>query len=174
MFSDSPKSTDRHNQPLDAMKAKRGKDNISQLTEQMEENILHDKPKEWRDIGIVNVAVSDLPDPEGIEGSRDFQKLSMEEMELGLNRLQEIQTTIDRGEGHNSEHWAEVDRQKGIDFENGYQNIYEVFYSDQSKIKNIRVNKLGETYQIENGRHRIWLAKRMGFKTLPMRVRLYE
>lgn len=153
----------------------RGKGNIAQLTNQMEvESSIQDQAKEWHDLGLVNVPVSELPDPEGIEGFSDFQKLSMEEMELGLSRLEEMQAVIDSGVGNNSAYWADVDCQKGLSSENGYQSVYEAFYSEQGKIKNIRVNKVDGNYEIENGNHRIWLAKQMGLKTLPVRMKVYE
>lgn len=125
-----------------------------------------DATSEWVDRGILDVPVADLPDPEGIEGSADFQKLSAPEMKAGLDRLEEMKPTIASGKGASSDHWAEHDRQHGLDYAHGYQRVYEAFYGNDA----IRVDKDGDRYDIVNGRHRVWLAKRMDINDLPARV----
>ena len=114
-----------------------------------------------------NVSVNDLPEPEGITGSQDFQKVSEPDMKAGLLRLQEMQSLIDSGgAAANGDYWSKVDADKGLTYEHGYRRIYDTFYGNDA----IRVTKDGDRYDIVNGRHRIWLAKQMGIDTLPMRV----
>lgn len=125
-----------------------------------------DATSEWVDRGILDVPVADLPDPEGIEGSADFHKLSAIEMKAGLDRLEEMKPAIASGKGANSDHWAEHDREHGLDYEHGYQRVYEAFFGNDA----IRLNKDGDRYDIVNGRHRVWLAKRMDINDLPARV----
>ena len=90
----------------------------------------------------------------------------MTEMKAGLEKLQEMLPIVERGEGTSKDYWASFDTQKGLDYEHGYQRIYEAFYGDDA----IRLNHNGNQYDIVNGRHRIWLAKRMGITNLPARV----
>lgn len=123
------------------------------------------KPLEWVDQSIQTVKVADVPDPD-LTGAQDFQKVPIGEMQTGLQRLQEMKPAIDQGIGNSRDYWAEVDKRFGKSYPDGYQKIYEAFYG----LDSIRVTKDGDQYDITNGRHRIWLAKRMGIETLPMRV----
>lgn len=121
---------------------------------------------EWVDRGIQPVSVRDLPEPEGIHDEDDFVKVSVDEMQAGLERLQEMQPAIESGEGASSDYWAQFDRERGLDYAHGYRRIYDAFYGQDA----IRLVKDGDRYDIVNGRHRIWLAKRMGITTLPARL----
>ncbi len=87
-------------------------------------------------------------------------------MKAGLERLEEMKPVIANGEGANSDYWAKHDRQQGLDYEHGYQRVYEAFYGNDA----VRLNKDGDRYDIVNGRHRVWLAKRMDIGALPARV----
>lgn len=123
-------------------------------------------PGDWVDRGIVDVPVADLPEPEGVDDADDFKKVSPEEMQVGLTRLQEMKPVIDSGEGANTDYWREFDRQRGLAYPDGYQKVYESFYGHDA----IRLNKDGDQYDIINGRHRIFMAKQMGIGTVPARV----
>lgn len=125
-----------------------------------------DGSQEWVDRGVLDVPVADLPNPDGIEGSTDFHKLSAPEMKAGLARLEEMKPAIASGKGASSDYWAEHDRQHGLDYAHGYQRVYEAFYGNDA----IRLTNDGKQYDIVNGRHRVWLAKRMDVKDLPARV----
>jgi len=120
----------------------------------------------WVDSGTNYVPIAELPDPQDINGENDFKKVPMTEMKAGLEKLQEMLPIVERGEGTSKDYWASFDTQKGLDYEHGYQRIYEAFYGDDA----IRLNHNGNQYDIVNGRHRIWLAKRMGITNLPARV----
>ncbi len=123
-------------------------------------------PGNRADKGIRFVNVADLPDPSDISGSEDFKKVPESEMRSGLMKLQEMRPLIENGTGASADYWADYDRKQGLDFANGYQRVYEAFYGDDF----IRLNKHGDSYSIDNGRHRIWLAKRMGISQLPMQI----
>jgi len=123
-------------------------------------------PGDWVDRGIQDVPVADLPEPEGIDDASDFEKVSSEEMKVGLTRLQEMKPAIDSGQGANTDFWREFDRQHGLAYPDGYQKVYESFYGQDA----IRLNKDGDQYDIVNGRHRIFMAKQMGIDTVPARV----
>jgi len=120
----------------------------------------------WVDAGIQRIPVHDLPPPEGISGTADFEKISMEEMQAGISRLKEMQPAIESGTGANSDYWAEYDRRYKFAYSNGYQRIYDAFCGMDA----IKLTFDGDKYDIINGRHRIWLAQRMGIDYLPMRV----
>jgi len=122
--------------------------------------------EEWVDKGIVEVPVADLPDPEGITGEDDFQKVTEADMAAGLARLQEMQPAIRDGGGKSTDYWNGYDRAHDFDYEHGYQRIYDAFYGDDA----IRLNCDAGEYEIVNGRHRIWLAKQNGQDSLPARV----
>jgi hypothetical protein len=125
-----------------------------------------DPPGRWIDRGIQNVCVADLPEPDGISGPDDFKKVSQAVMQAGILRLQEMLPMIEGGEGKNSDYWAQIDQQRGLDYENGYQRIYEAFYGNSA----IKLERIGNQYAIINGRHRLWLAKQMGIMSLPVQV----
>jgi hypothetical protein len=87
-------------------------------------------------------------------------------MRLGLDQLEGMKSAIESGEGRSSDYWADMDRKYGLDYENGYQRVYDAFYGQSA----IRLTKDGTEYDIVNGRHRIAVAKEMGIDTLPARV----
>lgn len=120
----------------------------------------------WVDEGVRFVSVADLPEPAGVSGGADFRKISEPEMRAGIEKLQEMRPVIESGLGASSDYWADYDRRRGMEYAGGYQRVYEAFYGDDC----IKVNDDGGSYDIDNGRHRIWLAKRMGVGQLPMRV----
>jgi hypothetical protein len=120
----------------------------------------------WVDRGIQDVPVSALPDPDWVNSRSDFQKIPASEMEAGMKRLQAIQQMEARGLPSNSDAWRAVDQKLGLDYQHGYQSVYEAFYGDTA----IRLEKDGDRYNIINGGHRIWLAKRNGISSLPARV----
>lgn len=123
-------------------------------------------PGDWVDRGIQDVPVANLPEPEGVDDAGDFQKVSPEEMNAGLMRLQEMKPMINSGKGATTDYWREFDRQRGLAYPDGYQKVYESFYGQDA----IRLDKDGDQYDIINGRHRIFVAKQMGIASLPVQV----
>jgi len=122
--------------------------------------------KKWIDNKIQVIDVAKLPEPDGITGPDDFKKISETKMRRGIEQWIEMKPVIESGEGASSDYWANIDNEKGLSFVDGYQQVYEAFYGQDC----IRIDKVGDTYDIINGRHRIWLAKRMGITELPMQI----
>lgn len=122
--------------------------------------------REWIKQGIVDVPVDVLPVPDGISGADDFRKISMEQMTDGLKKLQEMRYSIDAGIGKNAEYWSMRDHNSGLDYQNGYRRVYDAFYGHDA----IRLEYFNAQWNIINGRHRIWLAKQLGIKSLPASV----
>jgi hypothetical protein len=111
--------------------------------------------------------VDDLPGPKGFSGSPSFRKgISEARMRAGIQRWVEMRSVIESGVGASSDYWADFDRAKGFEYENGYQQVYDAFYGADC----IKVNKTGNSYTVDNGEHRIWLAKQMSVDQLPMRI----
>lgn len=159
-FSDSHDATD--DIEVLALEAKENLDAIDVLEE------LPEQPDrdEWVDRGMRDVPVADLPEPQDIQDDNDFHKVSEDEMRAGLERLQEMQAAIESGDGASSDYWATFDEQRDLDYEHGYRRIYDALYGQDA----IRLVRDGDQYDIINGRHRVWLARRMGIETLPARV----
>ena len=124
--------------------------------------------QEWVDREIQIINVNDLPVPEGVDSDEDFKKVPMEDVRAGIQRWQEMRYIIDKGIDNNSDYWAKLDQESGLEYSNGYQKIYDAFYGSDA----IRVEKDGNDFSIINGRHRIWMAKQMGITQLP--VHLFE
>jgi hypothetical protein len=122
---------------------------------------------EWADRGIQLMLVVGLPDPVGIESEADFEARCTDARDA-LHKLQVIQPLVGTGEGASSEYWAAYDREHGLDYARGYQRAYEVFYGSRA----IEVGWDGSQYDIPSGRHRVWMAKQMGIKHLPARLKV--
>jgi DNA repair exonuclease SbcCD ATPase subunit len=125
-----------------------------------------DSTGQWAEQGIQDVELASISEDLAIRGADDFQKVTMAEMRAGLEKLQKMLPDIKSGKGADKEYWRQIDQQQGLDYENGYQRVYESFYGDDA----IRLTKIGDGYDITNGRHRIWVAKKMEIKVLPAKV----
>jgi hypothetical protein len=122
--------------------------------------------EKWKDQNIQMINVKDIPNPDEIKNEDDFKKVSMADMKAGIQRWQEMRSSIDSGAGNSSEYWSGIDRKRGLDYSSGYQRVYDAFYGQDA----LRVEKNGNNYDIINGRHRIWLAKQMGIDQLPVHL----
>lgn len=155
MFSDQLQPTDKLKPKLDEDKSDKASDNVARFTDMLEQKS-----------NMQDVAIADLPDPEGISGPEDFTKYSAESLQSGIEKLEKMKPIIDSGVGDNSDYWREYDAAHGLSVPDGYQIVYDSYYGGE----HIRVEKFGDDYDIINGRHRIWLAKQMGVESLPMEV----
>jgi hypothetical protein len=120
----------------------------------------------WVDRGVIDVPVGALQKPDDITGPGDFQKVTMLEMEGGYNKLAAMKPAIDSGIGRESDYWRAVDDSRNLQYQEGYQRVYDAFYGGDA----IRVDKVGNAYDVINGRHRIWLAHEMGLSSIPVHV----
>jgi hypothetical protein len=126
----------------------------------------HKPGEDWKDSNIQMINVKDIPNPDEIKDGEDFKKVSIEDMKAGIQRWQEMRSTIDSGAGNSSDYWSGIDQKRGLDYSSGYQRVYDAFYGQDA----IRVVKNGNNYDIINGRHRIWLVKQMGIDQIPIHL----
>lgn len=159
-WSDSPtegEQTSRHETDSQRQNIERR----IQMAEEVEQ-----KPERFVDQGIRDVPVRDLPAPDDINGPEDFKKVPYPEMVAGCKSLETMKPYIESGQGASSDYWRSVDEHYGTDPAKGYRQVYEAFYGDDA----ILLDKSGNSYDITNGRHRIFVAKQLGLETIPARV----
>lgn len=107
---------------------------------------------DWEDVGALT--------------AEEYHKVSPEEMQEGLRKLQEVvQPAVQQGA--TAEDFDRMDEAQGLDYAHGYRRIYDAFYGPSEAIA---VEKVGERYRVLNGRHRLLLARELGVQALPMRV----
>lgn len=139
--------------------------NVSSPVEGTQEQ--HHPEADWVDTGIRDVPVGhiDTSDMDHVNGPEDFQKVSYEEMVDGFHKLDTVVRPAVE-EGADGDYFYNMDRQQGLDYANGYQRVYDAFYGGTA----IRLNKDGERYNVVNGYHRLYVADRLGVKSIPARV----
>jgi hypothetical protein len=128
---------------------------------------------------IKPVEVSQLPDTPEIRGVNDFkgntsadQLAHYESLKADLLRHEEMRPYIEQGHGPDT--WDAWDQQKGIgqyspgSHLRGYSDTYRAFYDKSDCIAVDEVK--GKFVGVENGRHRIYLARELGIKQLPVFV----
>ena len=140
--------------------------NDSSIKEEQASTKFSTRDSKWMELGIQDVEIHKLPNIEEITGEKDFGKVPKDVMEAGIKRYSEMKQIIDSGEGNHREYWEKIDKEKGLEYSNGYQRIYESFHGSDP----IRIERDGDKHTIINGRHRVWLAKQMGIKTLPASI----
>jgi hypothetical protein len=120
----------------------------------------------WVDTGIQDVPVDKIDDSDTyVNSTDDFHKVSHEEMVRGFNTLQsDVRPAVEKGA--DVEHFRKLDQQRGLEYENGTQRVYEAFYGKDA----VRLDKVGDRYLATNGFHRIYVAKELGLATIPARV----
>jgi hypothetical protein len=127
--------------------------------------------KMWEEKGIQNVQVKYLihcldGEKSHVKSKEDFHKVSYEDMVEGFRKLNSV-VLPGIQEGASGEDFSQMDDQQGLDYEHGYRRIYDAFYGAGA----IHLNKLGEnSYDIDNGYHRIFVARDMGLETIPAKV----
>lgn len=127
-----------------------------------------DPPSEvkWVDRGIQDVPVDqvDLSDSP-VKNTDDFRKVSYNEMIEGIHKLQEeVRPAVERGA--DGEYFSRLDEVRGLTHENGYRKVYDAFYGDSA----IRLEKMGNNYDVVNGYHRLTVARELELNTVPARV----
>jgi hypothetical protein len=121
---------------------------------------------EWVDRGIQDVPldtidISDSP----VEGEEDFRKVSHDDMVEGFSKLEKVvRPAVEQGADGDT--FYQMDQVQGLDYEHGYQRIYDSFYGTDA----IRLNRDGERTTVVNGYHRLQVARELGIKTVPARV----
>jgi len=120
----------------------------------------------WIDTGIQAVDL-ELVDLSGspVADTGDFHKVSAQEMGEGFRKLQDVVAPA-VAQGGDGDHFSRLDAAQGLDYAHGSRRIYDAFYGQDC----IRLDKIGDRYQVVNGYHRLFIARQLGIKTLPARV----
>jgi hypothetical protein len=125
-----------------------------------------ERKSDWVDHGIIDVQVSDLPDPENVSSPEDFDHhISWEDAQKATKQLPEIQKEVNGGK--TGDDFYDEDQAAGLDHSEGKKRIYDLYYGSDP----VRLDKVGDQYDIVSGRHRIFAAKELGLDTIPARVR---
>lgn len=124
-----------------------------------------DTAGEWKDLGMVDVPVADLPMPEGVSGPADFDHhISYEDAVSATRLLPEVQAEVRAGKTRD-DFWA-ADRAAGLDYAHGQERVYDLYYGSDP----VTLSKEGGKYSLESGRHRVYAAKALGLDSIPARV----
>ncbi len=122
--------------------------------------------QDWKDLGIVDVPVADLPSPEGVSSAADFNHhIVYDQAVQATQALPRLQAEVKAGKGRD-DFWCE-DQAAGLSREQGRERLYDLYYGDDP----ITVEKIGNQYNILSGRHRIFAAQQAGLETIPAHVR---
>jgi len=101
-----------------------------------------------------------------VKGKGDFHKVSYEDMVEGFHKLNSV-VKPKVLKGASGDDFSQMDALQGLDYEHGYRRIYDAFYGESA----IHVNRIGENcYDIDNGYHRIFVARDMGLESIPVKV----
>ncbi|HWA54786.1 MAG TPA: hypothetical protein VG816_11480 [Solirubrobacterales bacterium] len=102
----------------------------------------------------------------GVSGPESFQKTSYATMREGTQRLDEVVLPAVK-RGADGDYFARLDAERGLDYEHGYQRVYDAFFGSDSLRLDARADG---RYGVTNGYHRIHVARKLGLRTLPARI----
>lgn len=101
-----------------------------------------------------------------VKGPASFSKVDQETMRKGMQRLDETVLPAVRS-GADREYFAGLDRAQGLDYEHGYERVYDAFFGDYS----LRLDARSDgSFAVTDGYHRIHVARQLGLPSLPARV----
>jgi len=99
----------------------------------------------------------------------EFRKVDKRSMEEGLKKLPEVikllQDRLEETFAENGAYFFSLDQQAGVSYPSGLLRVYETFFGSEP----IRLSRFkgAPQWTVENGRHRILVAKELGWKALP-------
>lgn len=122
---------------------------------------------DWVEHGIQDVPLDqiDLSDSH-VKGPEDYRKVSHDEMRAGVQRLEEVVRPAVR-DGADGGTFSQMDAQQGLDYAHGYRKVYDAFYGT---IDPIRLERVGDVYQVIGGYHRLLVAREMRLTSIPASV----
>jgi hypothetical protein len=107
------------------------------------------------------------------ESDIEYRKASKEEMRKRMERLPEVlehlQVRYASPFIDNTLYFYNLDQAQGRNYVEGLQSTYEEFFGSEPVVLE-RSPLTGQKYTVKNGRHRILLAKEMGWVALPAKV----
>jgi len=116
-------------------------------------------------MSLVPLAAIDDRDT-SITGPQSFEKVSYNDMMHGMALLDEIVVpAVQAGKGR--DYFAERDRREGRR-EPTLTTVYESFFAPERSVK---LSRSGGKFQVINGYHRIYLARREGLSSIPASIR---
>ncbi len=103
--------------------------------------------------------------PEGVSGPEDFNHhISWEDAKSAADRLPGIQEEIKAGK--TADDFSAEDLAAGVDYAHGKRGVYDLYYGSDP----VKLDKIGDQYDIVSGRHRVFAAKAAGLESIPARV----
>lgn len=123
--------------------------------------------------GFEWVSLSDLDlqrELEGVAGPADFKHVPYGEMRVGFERLRsQVLPLLNVTPGATSDRFRELDVNDSVPFADGLQRVFEAFFGQQDYIYFVR--RPDGSLDLINGRHRVFLARELGWAAVPARVR---
>lgn len=119
------------------------------------------------------VPIAAIPDSEleAIRSADDFKKYSAEDIDSSLRTVRDvILPQFSDPLKRSSSHWGEADSLAGKAYEKGVQRAYDALFSSKGSIY-LERKKGEDTYRVIDGRHRIWVARRAGWTSVPAQVK---
>lgn len=117
--------------------------------------------KGMQDVPVYKIDISDSP----VKGVDDFKKVPHSEMVRGFHTLEtEVHPAVEKGARNDD--FRAMDQRRGLEYPQGSQKIYESFYGQDA----IRLEKMGDSYKVINGYHRLYVANELKIPTVPARV----
>jgi len=129
-----------------------------------------DQPGEWIEIGIRDIPIDKIDLSEShVQSKSDFTKVSYDEMKRGMEILDDEVRPAINNQGVGREYFEQLDQANPIDGNISRTKVYDVFYGE--KISAIRVAKVGDHFEVENGFHRIHVAQELHMNSIPALVK---
>lgn len=120
----------------------------------------------WVEQGIIDVPLEQIDTSDSsVQGAQDFRKVSHDDMVAGLQKLEQVVRPAVQN-GADGDYFSALDAEQGLEYANGYRRIYDAFYGGTP----IRLEKVGERYQVTNGQHRLFVARKLGLNSIPASV----
>lgn len=123
---------------------------------------------EWIDRGIQDVPLNRIDlRGEHLYDAQDPRGDSYAQIADGVHKLQDtVRPAV--GAGQQRDYFQGLDREQGLDpATNGYTKVYDSFYGSDP----VTVAKDGNHYEVDKGRHRLYVAQAEGLDSLPARVK---
>jgi hypothetical protein len=128
-----------------------------------------DEPQTWmgpyKDIGIQQVELAQIKDiPE--RDTLAFERTTKPEMIQGFHKLALIEQ---QPEAERLQFCQQRDAAQQLADRESYQHVYDCFYGNDSS-GCIKLAQVPGGYQIDSGRHRVYVARELGRASVPARV----